>query len=187
MAAKKSKKSSAKSSRTSSRKSARKPAARRTRAQGPKPRTVTPYLAVSDAANALEWYKRAFGAKETNRQLEPSGKIMHASLQIGDSMVMLSDIFPGSEMRDPRIAGPSVNMHIFSKNIDNIWRKAVEAGATVTMPLEDQFWGDRYGKLADPFGHSWGFSWPAKMTAAQKEAKRVEAMRQMGQGTLPGQ
>src|SRR5690349_16649170 len=114
------------------------------RPPGPPPQSVTPYLAVSDAAGAIDWYKRAFGAKEITRQLEPSGKIMHASLKIGQSLVMLSDIFPGSEMRDPLSAGPSVNLHIYSKDIDKLFGKAVAAGAKVSMPLEDQFWGERY-------------------------------------------
>ena len=129
---KKSKKSS--KSRSSTRK-----ARPRANPSGPRPRTVTPYLAVGNAAEALEWYKRAFDAKEMARQLEPSGKVMHASLKIGDSLVMLSDIFPGSDMKDPRDSGPSVNIHIFSKNIYKIWSKAVAAGAKVTMPLENQF------------------------------------------------
>jgi len=165
-----------------------KPKARKaaTRPPGPRPSSVTPYLAVNDAAGAIDWYKKAFGAKEVNRQLEPTGKVMHASLKIGQSFVMLSDIFPGSEMRDPRVSGPSVNLHIYSKDIDKIFAKGVAAGAKVTMPLEDQFWGDRYGKLQDPYGHSWGFSWKAKMTKAEMEKKREEAMKQMGAGEHPG-
>jgi PhnB protein len=174
-------------------KSARKSAARKSAARkaparppGPAPQSVTPYLAVGDAAGAIDWYKRAFGAKEITRQLEPSGKVMHASLKIGQSFVMLSDIFPGSDMRDPLSAGPSVNLHLYSKDIDKIFSKAVAAGAKVTMPLEDQFWGERYGKLQDPYGHSWGFSWKAKMSAAEMEKKREEAMKSMGAGEQPG-
>jgi uncharacterized glyoxalase superfamily protein PhnB len=147
---------------------------------------VTPYLAVGDAAGAIDWYKKAFSAKELSRQLEPTGRVMHAAVKIGDSVVFLSDIFPGSEMKDPRDSGPSVNLHIYSKDVDRIWKKAVEAGAKVTMPLEDQFWGERYGKLADPFGHSWGFSWKAKMSKAQLDRKREEAMKSMGAGQNPG-
>lgn len=162
---------------------ARKAAAR---PPGPPPSSVTPYLAVSNAAGAIDWYKRAFGAREVNRQLEPTGKIMHASLKIGNSFVMLSDIFPGTEMKDPNAAGPSVNLHIYSKNIDKMFSSAVQAGAKVTMPLEDQFWGDRYGKLQDPYGHSWGFSWKAKMSKAEMEKKREEAMAQFAGGEHPG-
>ena len=153
----------------------------------PKPRTVTPYLAVNNAVEAIEWYKRALGAKEQDRQLEPSGKVMHASLKIGDSQVFLSDMFPGTDMRDPlNVGGSTVYLHVFSKDIQKIWKSAVEAGARVTMPLAVQFWGDRYGKLQDPFGHSWGFSYPAKVNATEKERLRVEAMKQMGQGDPPG-
>src|SRR5258705_13937619 len=110
-------KKKAKSSRKSN---ARKATAKKAPARppGPPPSSVTPSLAVGDAAGAIEWYKKAFNAKEVNRQLEPTGKIMHASLKIGQSFVMLSDIFPGSEMRDPRSAGPSVNLHVYSKDID---------------------------------------------------------------------
>lgn len=151
-----------------------------------RPNTVTPYLAVGDAAGAIAWYKKALGAKEINRQLEPSGKIMHASLKIGGSVVMLSDIFPGSDMKDPRVSGTAVNLHIYSPDVDKIWKKAVANGAKVSMPLEDQFWGDRYGKLDDPYGHSWGFSWKAKMTAAEMEKKREEAMKSMAGGAPPG-
>ena len=79
-----------------------------------------------------------------------------------------------------------MNLHVFSKDIQKIWKSAVEAGAKVTMPLEVQFWGDRYGKLQDPFGHSWGFSYPAKVTAAEKERLREAAMKQMAGGDNPG-
>lgn len=155
----------------------------RARTQPTNYRTVTPYLAIDNAAEAIEWYKKAFGAKEIQRSPMPDGKLMHAELKIGDSMVMLSDVFPGSDITDPRnLHGTTANLHLYSKDIDRIWKKAVEAGAKVTMPLENQFWGDRYGKLADPFGHSWGFSYPAKMTKAEKEKKREEAMRQLGSG-----
>jgi uncharacterized glyoxalase superfamily protein PhnB len=179
MAAKKSKKSS------KSKKAAPRARPRRSSAP-PRPRTITPYLAVGSAVEALEWYKRAFDAKEMDRQLDPSGKIMHASLKIGDSLVMLSDIFPGSDMRDPLYAGPSVSVHVFSKNIDKLWGKAVAAGAKVNMPLDNQFWGARYGRLADPFGHSWSFSYPAKMSKAEKERKLQESLKAFGAGEHPG-
>jgi PhnB protein len=177
-----------KKAKSSKKSNARKSTAKKAPARppGPPPSSVTPYLAVGDAAGAIEWYKKAFDAKEITRQLEPTGKIMHASVKIGQSFVMLSDIFPGSEMRDPRSSGPSVNLHIYSKNIDKIFGQAVQNGAKVTMPLEDQFWGERYGKLQDPYGHSWGFSWRAKMTAAEMEKKREEAMKQMASGEHPG-
>ena len=160
--------------------------AKRTQGAEPKPRTLTPYLAVGNAAEAIEWYKRALGAREVSRNLEPTGKVMHATLKVGDSLVYLSDIFPGSDMKDPRDSGPSVNLHIYSRDINRIFETAVSSGARVTMPLADQFWGDRYGRLQDPFGHSWAFSYPAKMTEAQKEKMREEAMKAMSGGERPG-
>jgi PhnB protein len=149
-------------------------------------RTVTPYLAVGDAAAAIEWYKQAFGAKELSRMPGPGGKIMHAEVMIGDSRVMLSDTFPGSDVQDPRaMGGTTANLHIYQRNIDRLWARAVAAGARVVMPIENQFWGDRYGKLADPFGHSWALSFKAKMTKEEIERKQREAMAAMGMGTGP--
>jgi PhnB protein len=143
------------------------------------PRTVTPYLAVGDAAGAIEWYKKVFGAKETARQ--PAGpKIMHAALKIGDSEIFLSDIFPGSDVQDPSRVGASVTIHVYSPKIDKFWQNAVDNGAKIAMPIDNMFWGDRYGQFVDPFGHRWAVNYKAKMTAAEKEAKRVEAMKNMG-------
>ena len=165
-----------KAARATGKKTARKAAAPATT---PQPRTVTPYLAVNDAARALDWYKTVFGAKETNRQPGPGGKVMHAALRIGDSEVYLSDIFPGSDMQDATRTGPSVNLHVASRNIDKWWGNAVANGAKVTMPIEDMFWGDRYGRLVDPFGHSWALSWKSKLSKAELEKKREAAMAQM--------
>jgi PhnB protein len=149
-------------------------------------RTVTPYLAVSDATAAIDWYKRAFGAKELTRMPGPGGKIMHAEVMIGDSRVMLSDVFPGSDTGEPQtLGGTTSNMHIYHRDVDKLWRQAVAAGARVTMPLEDQFWGDRYGKLKDPFGHNWALSFKAKMTKEEMERKRQQAMAAMAGGTQP--
>jgi PhnB protein len=181
------------------RKTARRPAARRTvarqtvrraRAGAPRPRipyqTVTPYLAVSDAAAAIDWYKRAFGARELSRMPAPDGKVMHAEIMIGDSRVMLSDVFPGSDVQHPRAVGTTTtNLHVYHRNVDRLWQQAIAAGATVTMPLDDQFWGDRYGKLTDPFGHSWALSFKAKMTKEERERKQREAMAMFGAGARP--
>jgi len=117
--------------------------------------TVTPYLAVNGAAEAIEWYKKACGAKELREQ-GPDGKLIHRRIQIGDSIIMLSDIFPGALHKDPRELGASsVTLHIYSKDVAALWKKAVEAGAKVEMQLDDMFWGERYGQLADPLGHAW--------------------------------
>jgi uncharacterized glyoxalase superfamily protein PhnB len=121
--------------------------------------TVTPYLAIEGASRAVEFYKKAFGAKQLALQATPDGKVIHARLRIGDSIVMMSDVFPGSEAKAPTMVGTStVTMHIYSKDIDRLWRQAVAAGARVVMPLDNQYWGERYGQLVDPFGHRWSFS-----------------------------
>jgi uncharacterized glyoxalase superfamily protein PhnB len=145
-------------------------------------RTVTPYLAVNDATGAVAWYKKALGAKEIDRQPAPGpgNKLMHAHLKIGDSDLFLSDIFPGSDSVDPTKTGPSVNLHVWSKNVDKLWSSAIANGAKVTMPIDDMFWGDRYGKLIDPYGHSWALSYRSKLSKAELEKKREEAMKGFG-------
>ena len=117
-------------------------------------RIVTPYLAIAGAADALEFYKRAFGAKELSRQPAPDGRLMHAAMRVGDSVIMMSDEFPGSATRAPKnVGGTTVMLHVYTKDVDKLWARAVAAGATVTLPLDDMFWGERSGQLEDPFGH----------------------------------
>lgn len=147
-------------------------------ASAPAPRTLTPYLVVGDAAGAIEWYKRAFGAKETTRQGAPGGKVLHAHLRIGDADLFLSDLFPGSEMRTPKEAGPSVTLHLWHRDVDKLWKGAVENGASVVLALDDQFWGDRYGKLLDPYGHSWSLSYRSKLSPKELDRKREQAMKE---------
>lgn len=147
----------------------------------PKPQTVTPYLVVNKAAEALEWYKKAFGAKVFSTIPGPNNKIMHAGFTVGDSQVFLSDQFPGSSIEPPTsLGGTSFDLHIWHRNADKLWDRAVAAGAKVAMPFDDQFWGDKYGKLLDPFGHSWALSRKSKLSKAELEAKRVETMKQFG-------
>jgi PhnB protein len=118
--------------------------------------TLTPYLAVEDAARAIEFYKDAFGADEIHRMPGPDGSIAHAELQIGDSKVMLSDPFPQSNVRPPsERGGPTASVFMYVDDADAVFEQAQTAGATVAMPLEDMFWGDRFGSLTDPFGHVW--------------------------------
>jgi len=137
---------------------------------------VTPYLVINGAARAIESYRRAFGAKELDRSPMEDGSLMHATIQIGDSIIMMSDEFPGGDTKSPTSAGgTTVNLHINSKDVDKLWDRAVNAGATPTLPLENQFWGERYGKLQDPFGHVWSVSMAVKMSEAEKEAKRQAA------------
>lgn len=140
-------------------------------------RTVTPYLAVASGSVALDFYKKAFGAKELVRTLSPDGKLVHGRVRMGDSIVMLSDVFPGSRVSAPSQLGTStVTIHSYARDVDAFWERAVRAGATPTMPLDDQFWGERYGQLEDPFGHHWSVSMPISMTPAQMKHKRDAAM-----------
>ena len=149
--------------------------------------TVTPYLAINGAAQAVEWYKKAFGAKELRREATPDGKLIHARIRIGDSILMMSDVFPGAGHKDPLALGAaSVTFHVYSNNVDALWQKAVEAGAKVDMPLGDMFWGERYGQLSDPFGHSWSVSMQIPMSKKEMEEKRKAAMEMFAQGEHPG-
>ena len=121
--------------------------------------TLSPYLAVDNAAEAIDWYKRAFGAQETVRMLGPDGKIGHAELKIGDSHLMLSDPFPQASTKPPKeLGGTSTSIFIYVEDVDATFKQAVDAGATVTMPLDDMFWGDRFGSVTDPYGHSWAMA-----------------------------
>jgi PhnB protein len=121
--------------------------------------TISPYLAVDDAEKAIEYYKKAFGAEETVRMNGPDGRIGHAELKIGDSHVMLSDPFPQSSTTPPtELGGTSGSIFMYVEDVDAVVQKAVAAGATVTMEVEDQFWGDRFGSITDPFGHAWSIA-----------------------------
>jgi PhnB protein len=121
--------------------------------------SLTPYLTVSDAAAAIDFYKKAFGAQEVARHQAPDGKrLMHAHLKVLGMDLMLSDDFPehmGRSRTPQAFGGSPVTLHLHTDDVNSLWEKAVAAGAKVTMPLADQFWGDRYGQFTDPFGHSW--------------------------------
>jgi PhnB protein len=122
--------------------------------------TLTPYLVVRGADRAIEFYKQAFGAVPRGGVAKgPDGKVMHAELQIGDSVIMLSDEHPNFGSLSPEsVGGSSTGLHIYLDNVDAAFDRAVKAGAAVEMPVMDQFWGDRYGKLKDPFGHKWSIA-----------------------------
>ena len=122
--------------------------------------TITPHLTVRDANRAIEFYKDAFGAQVLNVAPGPGGKVLHAAIKIGDSIVMLNDEFPefGGQLGPSATAGSPVALHIYLDNVDAAFERAVSAGATVKMPLMDQFWGDRYGVVTDPFGHRWSLA-----------------------------
>jgi PhnB protein len=139
-------------------------------------RTVTPYLAVEDAAEAIEYYKRAFGATERGRMDAPGGKIGHAELEIGDSLVMLSDALPQFPTRPPQeLGGTSVSIFMYVEDVDAVVQQAVEEGATVTMEVDDQFWGDRFGTVQDPFGHLWSISTHVEDVPPEEMAERAKA------------
>ena len=121
--------------------------------------TVTPHLICEGAAAAIEFYKKAFGAVETERMDGPDGLVLHAGLRIGDSSIMLADANPEWQAKGPNeLGGTPVVIHLYVEDADAVVAQAAEAGGTVTMPVQDAFWGDRYGKLTDPFGHSWSIA-----------------------------
>ncbi|MEJ2592753.1 MAG: VOC family protein [Candidatus Thiodiazotropha sp.] len=118
--------------------------------------TITPHLVCAGAAEAIEFYKQAFGAVEHGRIPGPDGKLMHAMIRIGDSPLMLVDEFPQWNSFGPKaLKGTPVTIHLYVEDVDAVTAQAVAAGATVVMPVEDMFWGDRYGVVEDPFGHRW--------------------------------
>lgn len=121
--------------------------------------TVTPHLVCAGAADAIEFYKKAFNAMELGRLPDPNGKLMHAMIRIGDSSIMLVDEFPDWGAVGPKsLKGSPVTMHLYVENVDAAVERAVAAGAKITMPVNDMFWGDRYGTLEDPFGHHWSIA-----------------------------
>src|SRR6266436_4955132 len=139
--------------------------------------SITPALTCKDAGRAIDFYKSVFGATE----------VMHSELRIGDSVIFVSDEFPGMSCAPTPGATNSVYIFMYTENVDAIYNRAVAAGAKVDMPLMDQFWGDRYGKLTDPFGHQWGLAQhvedvaPEDMKRRQKEAMAAQAAKAAGQ------
>ena len=144
--------------------------------------TPIPYLAVDDAEAAIEYYKKAFGAKERWRMAMPDGKIGHAELEIGQSLIMLSDPVPQGATRTPKeLGGTSASIFMFAEDVDAVVKRAVDAGATVTMEVADQFWGDRFGTIQDPFGHTWGIATHVEDLTPEEIAERGKAaMAEMG-------
>ena len=121
--------------------------------------TITPHIVVRDAARAGEWYARALGAEEEGRIEVPGGKLMQLELRFGDATVMLADEFPELGVVSPlSIGGTATVLHLVVDDVDAVWQRAVDAGAEVRQPLDDMFWGERYGQIADPFGHRWGLA-----------------------------
>jgi PhnB protein len=143
--------------------------------------TLTPHLTVRNARQALEFYKKALGAEVLNIADAPDGKVMHASLRVGDSMLMLNDEMPEYGALSPLANGGSgVTIHIYTEDVDSAFNRAVAAGAKVKMPLMDQFWGDRYAVVTDPYGHTWSLATHVKdMSPEEMERAQAEAFAKM--------
>lgn len=153
-------------------------------------RTLTPHLVIrqGDGAAAIEFYKKAFDAQENYRMHGPDGKsIVHAEMKIGDSVFFLAEEFPNmqSESRSPKaLGGASATMTLFLENVDQWFKRAIDAGAKESMPLMDAFWGDRYGKLVDPFGHEWALAQHLEDVSPEEMSQRAE--KAMKEWTPPG-
>jgi PhnB protein len=138
---------------------------------------VTPHLICAGAADAIEFYRRAFGAVEEARLPAPDGRVMHALIRIGGAAVMLVDEMPEWGALGPKaLKGSPVTIHLYVKDVDAVFNRAVKAGAKVTMPVADQFWGDRYGKLEDPFGHHWSVATPVREVSMAEAAAAMKNM-----------
>jgi PhnB protein len=137
---------------------------------------VTPYLSIKGAANAIEFYKKAFGAREVMRMAQPDGRLRHAELQIGDSRIMVADEFPDLNFRGPHsIGGTPVHLHLYVDDVDTVVNRAVAAGAKILRPVQDQFYGDRSGSLADPHGHVWHVATHKEDLSMEELQKRAAA------------
>ncbi len=139
-------------------------------------RTATPYLIVKGAADAIEFYKRAFGATEMLRMADPQGRVGHAEIKIGDSVIMLADEHPSMGYRSPRsLGGSSVSILLYLEDVDGVFERAVKAGAKAQRPVLDQFYGDRSGTLEDPFGHVWTIATHVEDVEPEEMKRRAEA------------
>lgn len=144
--------------------------------------TITPHIVIRDAGRAAEWYKQALGAEERGRIPVPGGKFMQIELRFGDSAVMIADEFPEAGVLSPQsIGGNPVVLHYSTEDVEALWKRAIEAGAEVVQPLGDQFWGDRYGQIRDPFGYRWGLAQHVRDVPAE-EVARIAATIFGGQG-----
>lgn len=146
--------------------------------------SISPYMVLKDAAAAIEFYKKAFGAVEVSRlEIPGSGLIMHAQIQIGDSRLMLMDVMecPGGLAKSPlELEGSPISLHLYVENVDEAFKKALAAGAQEIMPVQDMFWGDRYGRLKDPFGYEWSLATQLReMTSAEVQEAANECFKQL--------
>src|SRR5437763_14917 len=137
--------------------------------------SLIPYLAVDDAAKAIDFYKSAFGAEERYRMDAPGGKIGHAELKVGDSILMLSDPFPQATTKSPKeLGGTTSSIFMFVEDVDAALQRAVDAGAELSMPADDMFWGDRFGAVTDPFGHTWQLATHVEDVPPEEMAERAK-------------
>ncbi|HEX6505934.1 MAG TPA: VOC family protein [Terriglobales bacterium] len=143
--------------------------------------TITPHLIVRDSKAAIDFYQKAFGAQlQGGIAYAPDGKVMHAMVKIGDSLLMLNDEFPAQGVVAPKAGESGIALHIYVDNVDELFGRATRAGAQAKMPPADMFWGDRYGKVQDPFGHTWTMATHIKdMTQDEMKAAMDEAMSAM--------
>lgn len=138
--------------------------------------SITPSLTCKDAARAIEFYKSVFGAAEIMRMPGPGGKVMHAELRIGDSIIFVNDEFPGMAEAPAPGTTPASYLFLYTEDVDSVYNRAVSMGAKVAMPLDNMFWGDRYGKVVDPFGHQWGVAQHVEDVAPDEMKRRQDAM-----------
>jgi PhnB protein len=142
--------------------------------------TVTASITCKDAARAIEFYKTAFGAVERLRMASPDGRVNHAELQIGDSIIFMGDEFPGMTVAPAQDSLPSASLYLYVEDADSVFNQAVSAGCQASMPVTTMFWGDRYGKVIDPFGHHWGISTHVEDVSQEEMDRRAaEWMAQM--------
>lgn len=146
--------------------------------------TITPHLVVRDADRAIDFYERAFGARELYRNLAPDGhSIIHSELPIGDSRLFINEEFPDYGQHSPRhYGGSAVTLHLYVADVDALFNRAVDTGTKVTVPLADQFWGDRYAKVRDPFGHEWSLASRIEDLAPETVHQRAHAAFNPGGG-----
>ena len=137
--------------------------------------SISPALTCKNAANAIEFYKSVFGATEIMRMPGPGGMIMHAEIRIGDSVVFINDEIPGLAVAPSGATLNPVYLFLYTEDVDAVFNRAVAANCKVTMPVTNQFWGDRYGKIRDPFGHRWGLAQHIEDVAPEEMKKRSEA------------
>lgn len=140
-------------------------------------RRVTPYLIISGAGDAIDYYTKTFGMKERMRMGGPDGKVGHAELELGDSVVMLADEFPDMGIKSPKTLGgtPAFN-HIYVEDVDATFNEAVKTGSKVVQPLENKFYGDRAGQIEDPFGHMWSIASHVEDVSEEEMMKRAQEM-----------